>query len=227
MPHGKRYLALKAMIDRTKTYSPEEAVALAQKTATTKFDSSIEVHIRLGIDPKKSDQQVRSTVTLPHSIGSSKKVAAFVATTDDERLAREAGAELVGGEDLIAEIAKTGKCDFDIAIAVPAMMPKLAKVAKILGPRGLMPSPKNETVTTNVGKTVGELKKGKVAFKADDTANIHQMIGKASMSTADILQNFTSFMDAIRRVKPPSSKGTYLLNVTLTSTMGPGIKVAA
>ena len=227
MAHSKRYKELKGMIDAGKSYSPEEAVDLAKKTATTKFDSAIEVHIRLGIDPKKSDQQVRGTITLPHGTGKTKKVAAFVPNAEKEKEAKDAGAELVGGEDLINEIAKTGKYDFEIAVATPDMMPKMAKVAKVLGPKGLMPSPKSETVTTNLTKTIGELRKGKVAFKADDTANVHQVVGKASFSKEQLAENLNAFIEAIRKAKPPSSKGVYMVSVTLTSTMGPGIKVAA
>lgn len=227
MAHSKRFKELKATIDAKKAYSPEEAVELVKKTATTKFDSAVEVHVRLGIDPKKSDQQVRGTVTLPHGTGKTKKVAAFVSNADAEKEAKAAGAELVGGEELIAEIAKTGKYDFEIAVATPDMMPKMAKVAKVLGPKGLMPSPKNETVTTNLTKTIGELRKGKVAFKADDTANLHQVIGKASFSKEQLAENYAALMDAVRKAKPATSKGTYLLSVTLTSTMGPGVKVAA
>ncbi len=227
MPRSKRYAALKSEIDPKKSYSPEEAVALVKKTATTTFDSTVEVHVRLGIDPKKSDQQVRSTVTLPHGIGKAKKVAVFVASQEKEKEAREAGADIVGGEELIAEIAKTGKYAFEVAVATPDMMPKMAKVAKVLGPKGLMPSPKNETVTTNIKKTVEELHKGKTAFKADDTGNVHQVLGKASFDAVKILENFNAFMEALRRAKPPSAKGSYIVSVTLTSTMGPGVKVGA
>lgn len=226
MAHGKRYKTLKAEIIKGKSYSPAEAIELVKKQATTKFDSSIEVHVRLGIDVKKSDQQVRATVSLPHGTGKTKKVAVFVASAEKEKEAREAGADVVGGEELINEIAKTGKYDFEIAVTTPDMMPKMAKVAKVLGPKGLMPSPKNETVTTNITKTVGELRKGKVAFKVDDTANLHQMIGKASFTAAQLTENFTALMDAIRKAKPSTSKGVYLLGVTLTSTMGPGVKVS-
>ncbi len=227
MARSKRYAALKAAIDPKKSYSPEEAIALAKSGATTKFDASIEVHVRLGIDSKKSDQQVRSTAALPHGTGKTKKVAVFVANAEKEKEAKDAGADIVGGEELLAQIAKTGKYDFEVAVATPDMMPKMAKVAKVLGPKGLMPSPKNETVTTNIAKTVGELRKGKVAFKADDTGNIHQIIGKASFTNAQLLENFTALMDAVRRAKPPSSKGVYLVSVILTSTMGPAIKVTA
>ena len=227
MPRSKRYKELKAAIDPKRSYTAEEAVALVQKTSTTKFDGTIEVHVRLGIDPKKGDQQVRGTIALPHGTGQTKKVAAFVSTPDKEKEAKEAGAEIVGGEDLIAEIGKTGKIEFDIAVATPDMMPKLAKVAKVLGPKGLMPSPKNETVSPNIGKIVGELRRGKVAYKSDDTGNVHQIIGKASFPKENLVANFNAIMDAIRRSKPASSKGTYIQSVTLASTMGPGVKVAA
>ncbi len=227
MAHSKRYAALKASIDPKKTYSAAEAIEMVKKGASTKFDSSIEVHVRLGIDSKKSDQQVRATVALPHGTGKTKKVAVFVANAEKEKEAKDAGADIVGGEDLINEIAKTGKYTFEVAVATPDMMPKMAKVAKVLGPKGLMPSPKNETVTTNIAKTVGELRKGRVAFKADDTANLHQVIGKASFSNEQLLENYTALIDAVRRAKPASSKGTYLEGVTLTSTMGPAVRVSA
>lgn len=227
MARSKRYNELKAMIDATKSYSPEEAVDLVKKTATTKFDAAVEVHVRLGIDPKKSDQQVRATVSLPHGTGKTKKVAVIVGNAENEKIAKEAGADIVGGEELINEIAKTGKYEFEIAVTTPDMMPKMAKVAKVLGPKGLMPSPKNETVTTNLAKTISELRKGKVAFKADDTANLHQVIGKASFSKEQLVENLNTLLEAVRKAKPPSSKGTYMVSVTLTSTMGPAIKVAA
>ncbi|MDD5251117.1 MAG: 50S ribosomal protein L1 [Patescibacteria group bacterium] len=225
MAHSKRYKELLASYDARKSYSPAEAVELVKKLSTTKFDSSVEVHIRLGIDPKKSDQMVRSTVALPHGTGKTKKVAAFV-SGDKEKEAKEAGADLIGGEELIAKIASTGKIEFDIAVATPDMMPKLAKVAKILGPRGLMPSPKNDTVTPNIKKAIEEMKKGKVAFKSDDTGNIHQAIGKASFTAEQLADNFTAFMEAVRKAKPSSSKGVYLVSVTVAPTMGPGVKVS-
>lgn len=227
MSHSKRYNELKALIDANKAYSIEEAIELAKKTATTKFDSSVEVHVRLGIDPKKSDQQVRGTVSLPHGTGKTKKVCAIVGNDAHTKEATDAGADVVAGIELVDEMAKTGKIECDIYVTTPDMMPKMAKVAKVLGPKGLMPSPKNETVTTNLGKTIGELRKGKVAFKADDTANLHQSIGKASFSNEQLVQNYTTLLDAVKKAKPASSKGVYLVSVTLTSTMGPAIKVAA
>ena len=224
MKRSKRYTELKKLVDAKKAYAPAEAIELAKKTGKTKFDGSVEVHINLGIDVKKSDQTVRSTLVFPHSIGKVKKVAAFVAG-DKEKDAKEAGADIIGAEELIDEIARTGKIDFDVAVATPDMMPKLAKVAKILGPKGLMPNPKTDTVGTNVKKMVEELKKGKVSFKNDATGNVHQSIGKVSLDTANLLENFTVLIEAIKKNKPSSAKGTYLKNVTLTTTMGPGIKV--
>lgn len=224
MPRSKRYSELKKLVDPKMAYAPAEAIELAKKTSTTTFDGSIEVHANLGIDVKKSDQTVRSTLVFPHSIGKTKKVAAFV-SAEKEKDAKEAGADLVGAEELIDEIAKTGKIDFDVAVATPDMMPKLAKVAKVLGPRGLMPNPKTETVGPNVKKMVEELKKGKVAFKNDATGNVHQTIGKVSLDSAKLLENFTTLVEALKKNKPSSAKGMYLKSVTLTSTMGPGIKV--
>ncbi len=226
MKHGKRYNEIRNSFDNKKTYELTEAIAMVKKNANSKFDESVEAHIRLGIDPKKSDQQVRSTVVLPHGTGKEKRVAAFVATPDQEKEAEMEGAELIGGEELVAEIAKSGKLNFDVAIAVPEMMPKLAKVAKILGPRGLMPSPKNDTVTPNIGSAIKAMKGGKVAFKNDETANVHQVIGKASFTDDQLAVNFETLMDAIRKNKPGAAKGTYIKGAVLTSTMGPGVRIA-
>lgn len=222
--HGKRYTELAQMVDKKKAYSAEEALELVKKTSKTKFDSSVEVHLNLGIDVKKGDQQVRATFVFPHSIGKSKKVVAFV-PADREKEAKDAGAEIVGGEELINEIAKNGKIDCDITVATPDMMPKLAKLAKILGPAGLMPNPKTDTVGANVKKMVEEIKKGKVSFKNDTTANIHQAIGKSSMDTKALVENLNTLVDAVRKAKPASSKGVFLKSITVTSTMGPGVKV--
>lgn len=221
---SKRYQEVKNLVDSKKVYAPEAAIELVKQTSKTKFDSSIEVHLNLGIDVKKGDQQVRSTILFPHSIGKSKKVLAFV-PADKEKEAKEAGADTVGGEELINEIAKTGKVDCDVAVATPDMMVKLAKVAKVLGPSGLMPNPKTETVGANIKKIIEEIKKGKVAFKNDATANMHQVIGKASLGNKELLENFTTFVEAIKKVKPASSKGVYIKSATLTSTMGPAVKV--
>ena len=225
MPNkGKRYTGNVKKVDKTKLYSPTEAIELMKTMAKAKFDESVEIHMGLGIDPRQGDQQVRGTVVMPHSIGKEKRVAVF-AEGEAELEAKKAGADLVGAADLIDKIRTTGKIDFDVAVATPDMMARLAQVAKILGPRGLMPSPKNETVTKNVARAVAELKAGKVAFKNDNTSNLHQMIGKISAPTENLVANFDAVLDAVKRAKPASSKGTYVQHVTLTTTMGPGVRV--
>ncbi len=215
----------KQNFDKTKTYSIEETLNLSKKLSKTKFDATIEVHFRLGIDPRKGDQQVRSAVSLPHGTGKAIKVAAFV-THGKEKEVKAAGADYVGGEDLIAEIKKTEKTDFQVSVAEPSLMKSLSQIAKILGTRGLMPSPKNETVTPDPAKTVAELKKGKVSFKNDDTGNIHVAIGKVSFEAKKLLENYEAILEAIKKAKPASSKGTYIKNISVSSSMGPGIKVA-
>ncbi|NQU83418.1 MAG: 50S ribosomal protein L1 [Parcubacteria group bacterium] len=210
--------------DKNKTYSSEEAIKLVKEMSKEKFDASIEVHFNLGINPKKTDQSIRGTIKLPHSAGKSKKIAAFVGP-DKEKEAKDAGADLVGGEELVAEVVKSGKCDFDVAVATPDMMPKLAKAAKILGPKGLMPNPKTDTVGTDIKKMVEDLKGGKMAFKNDDTANVHQIIGKVSMEDKILLENFNAFLSAIKKAKPSGAKGTYMKKVILCSTMGKGVLV--
>lgn len=211
--------------DINKAYSIAEAVELAKKLSRTKFDASIEIHFHLGIDTKKGEQQVRLAVSLPHGTGKTVKVAAFVTPAKEEE-ARQAGADYVGGEELINEIKKTEKTDFQVAVAEPAMMKNLTSIAKILGTRGLMPSPKNETVTANPAKAVAELKKGKISLKNDDTGNVHVAIGKVSFSTEKLTQNFETVLEAIKKAKPATSKGIYVKKVYISSTMGPGIKLA-
>jgi len=222
---GKAQVVMRQLVDKSKAYPLNEALELAKKTSTVKFDASVEVHIRLGIDPRKGDQQIRGAVSLPHGSGKTVKVAAFV-SPDNEAAVKAAGADIVGGEDLIAEIRRTEKTDFQVAVAEPAMMKNLAVIAKVLGTRGLMPSPKNETVTTDPAKAVAELKKGKVSFKNDDTANIHVAIGKVSFSVEDLAENFQALLEVIKKSKPATAKGTYIKGITICSTMGPGIKVA-
>lgn len=218
-------MALVAKIDKTKKYDLAEAVKLVKETAKTKFDSSVELHIRLGIDTQKGEQVVRGSVVLPHGTGKTKKVAVF---TRNEKAAKDAGADIVGAEELIKEIKTTEKVNFDIALATPEMMKDLAGVAKILGPKGLMPSPKSGTVIADkdMAQAIGEVKRGKVSFRNDDTGNVHQIIGKVSWDENKLLENGSAFLEALKKAKPAAVKGTFLENVTLTSTMGPGVRVA-
>lgn len=211
--------------DVNKAYPIAEAVELTKKLSKTKFDASLEIHFRLGIDTKKGEQQVRLAVSLPNGTGKTIKVAAFVTPAKEEET-RKAGADYVGGEELINEIKKTEKTDFQVAVAEPAMMKNLSSIAKILGTRGLMPSPKNETVTPNPAKAVLELKKGKISLKNDDTGNVHVAIGKISFETGKLTQNFETLLEAIRKAKPATSKGIYIKKAYISSTMGPGIKIA-
>jgi len=222
---SKRMKALKEKVDKNKIYSPVEAIKLAKETANTKFDASIELHARLGIDPKKGEQQIRATVVLPHGSGKTKKVAAFV-TPEKVAEAKEAGADVIYGEEEIKKLKDTGKFDFEVAVTTPDMMPKMAAVAKILGPKGLMPNPKTETVGPNIKKMIEDLKKGKITFKNDDTANVHVTIGRASFTEDQLTENFKAFMDALSKAKPNTSKGTYIQNLIITSTMGPAIRVS-
>lgn len=223
---SKRYRAAQELIDANKKYTPAEAVTLVKQTATTKFDSSIEVHVNLGIDPTKADQMVRGTAQLPHGTGKKLRIAVF-AKGEAAKKSAEAGADLVGDDDMIAEIKKSGKTDFDLALATPDMMKSLAPIAKTLGTKGLMPNPKNDTVTADPAAAVKALQTGKIAFRNDTTGNVHQIIGKASFPAEHIQANLEMFIEALRKAKPSESKGTYLASVTLTSSMGPGINVAA
>ncbi len=221
--HSKKYREVSALVDRDTRYTLEEGIKLIKKTSTTKFDSSVEIHVRLGVDPSASDQQVRGTVTLPEGTGKQKKVA-VICGPDKEKEARDAGAEKVGSDSLIAEIGK-GKLDFDVLVATPDMMSKVGKLGKILGTKGLMPNPKAGTVTPDVGKVVKGLKTGMVEFRVDKDGIIHQVIGKVSFDEKKLENNYNAFMDAIKHAKPSGVKGTYIRSVTLATTMGPGIKI--
>lgn len=220
---AKRVKANNELVDPAKIYSAEEAIELAKKTANTKFVGSVEVHIRTLIEAKKTDQSVRGTVSLPNGTGKTKRVAAFV-TESKEKEAKEAGAVLVGGEELIKKIKETEKTDFDVAIAEPALMPKLAAIAKILGTRGLMPNPKTGTVGANIGEMVKEIAGGKVNFKNDDSGNIHQIIGKTNFDSKALLENLKAFYQAVTQSKPASIKGQFVGSISMNSTMGPGIR---
>lgn len=222
---SKRKKNLASLIDRTKKYSLSDAVALVKKTSNVKFDAGIELHIRLGIDPKQADQIVRGTVQLPHGTGKTKRVLVFAEGADAEK-ASKAGAYKVGGQELVKEIAQTSKIDADVIVAHPSMMKVLGPIAKILGPKGLMPNPKNDTVASDVAKAVKDLAGGKIPFRNDSTGNIHLLLGRASFSDADLLKNLEAVIDAIRRAKPSSSKGTYLQASYLASSMGPSIPIS-
>lgn len=211
------------LIDQDKTYSIEEAVDLVKKTSKVKFDAGVEVHLRLGIDTQKGEQQIRGNMVLPYGTGKTKKVMVF---TNDPTTAKEAGADIVGGEELIKEISTTGKVDAEIIIATPDMMKSLAMIAKILGPKGLMPSPKSETITTNIKQAMEQIKKGKVSFKNDDTGNLHQLIGRVSFDQEKLTANFQTFIEIVKKAKPPTAKGAFIKSAHLCSTMGPSIKVA-
>lgn len=224
MKSSKRFREIKKRIDTNKKYSIEEAVKLLTKNATAKFDESVEVHIRTGIDPKQADQLVRGTVVLPHGTGKEKKIAVF-AEGEKAQEAKDAGADLVGGQELIDKIKQTKEANFDIAVATPDVMKKLAVIAKVLGPKGLMPSPKTDTVTMDVKKTVEQLKKGKISFKNDDTGNIHQLVGKISFGDEKIKENIAYYIQTIKESRPSGVKGDYLKDIVITSTMGAGIKV--
>lgn len=222
--HARKYREIASLVEREKEYTVEEAIDLAKKTTTTKFDSSVEIHVKLNIDVQNSEQQVRGSIVLPAGTGKTKKILAIVGS-DKEAEAKSAGADFVGGEELIAKIEK-GWMDFEIVVATPDMMPKLGKIGKILGTKGLMPNPKVGTVTPNIKGIVEGIKKGMVEYRPDKTGIIHATIGKVSFSEKDLNANYAAFMDAITKAKPNGVKGTYIKGVALATTMGPGIKVA-
>ena len=220
---SKAYLAAAAKIDHNNLYTPLEAVGLAKETTSTKMDATVEVAIRLGVDPRKADQMVRGTVNLPHGTGKTARVIVFAAGAKATE-AEEAGADAVGAEDLIERI-QGGWLDFDAAIATPDQMAKVGRIARVLGPRGLMPNPKTGTVTNDVAKAVQDIKGGKINFRVDKQANLHFVIGKASFEPAQLIENYGAAIDEVLRVKPSSAKGRYLKKVTITTTTGPGIPV--
>lgn len=223
MSHGKKYKAALAKIEPNKLYSLDEAVALVKDISSTKFDASVEIHLNLGIDPASAEQQLRSTVSLPHGTGKKVRVVAFV-TDDKIKEAKDAGAIEAGSEDLIEKIEK-GWLDFDVAIATPDMMKGMAKIARQLGQAGLMPNPKSGTVTVNVGETVANLLKGQVEFRNDKQGNLHNIVGKVSFDASKLAENIAAYLRAVNEKKPASVKGTFMNTMTLCSSMSPAIKM--
>ena len=224
MKHGKKYLDSVKAFDLTKQYEAAEAVNVLLETAKAKFDETIELHVRLGVDPRQADQQVRGVLVLPHGTGKTKKVL-VIAKGAKADAAQAAGADYVGAEELIAKIQNENWFDFDVMITTPDMMGMVGRIGRVLGPKGLMPNPKSGTVTMDVDRAIAEVKAGKVEYRLDKTAIIHCPIGKKSFGKEKLVENFTALMDAIVKAKPAAAKGTYLKSVTLASTMGPGVKV--
>jgi large subunit ribosomal protein L1 len=223
MKRSKHYREAAQKIDAERLYSPLEAVRLARETSPTKFDATVEVALRLGVDPRKADQMVRGTVNLPHGTGKTARVAVF-ATGERAEQARAAGADIVGSDDLIERV-QGGFLDFDAAVATPDLMGKVGRLGRVLGPRGLMPNPKTGTVTTDVAKAVSDIKGGKIEFRVDRHANLHFVLGKASFSDTQLVENYAAALDEVLRLKPSAAKGRYLRKATFTTTMGPGIPV--
>ncbi|MER5337624.1 50S ribosomal protein L1 [Micromonospora sp. NPDC002717] len=223
MQRSKSYRKAAEVVDRSKLYTPAEAVKLAKETTNVKFDATVEVAMRLGVDPRKADQMVRGTVNLPHGTGKTARVIVFAAGAKAEEAAA-AGADEVGTDELVARI-QGGWLDFDAAIATPDQMAKIGRIARILGPRGLMPNPKTGTVTMDVTKAVADIKGGKITFRVDKHSNLHLIIGKASFSETQLIDNYAAVLDEVLRAKPSAAKGKYLKKVTLTTTMGPGVPV--
>ncbi|MGF2614136.1 50S ribosomal protein L1 [Rossellomorea vietnamensis] len=220
---GKKYLEAQKLVDRSQNYAVTEAVELVKKTNFAKFDASVEVAFRLGVDTRKNDQQIRGAVVLPHGTGKTQKVLVF-AKGEKAKEAEAAGADFVGDADMIAKINQ-GWFDFDVIVATPDMMGEVGKLGRVLGPKGLMPNPKTGTVTFDVEKAVNEIKAGKVEYRADKAGNVHVPIGKVSFDTDKLVENFTTMFDTMLKAKPAAAKGTYMKNVAVTSTMGPGVKV--
>jgi large subunit ribosomal protein L1 len=223
--HGKKYLEAAKRITRSETYSPREAVELVRETSIAKFDATVETHMHLALDPRQADQQLRGVVTLPHGTGKQVRIVVF-AEGEPAKLARDAGADYVADDDLIKKI-EDGWLEFDATVAIPQMMGKVSKLGRILGPRGLMPSPKAGTVVPpeDVGRVIDELRRGRVEFKMDKTANIHVPIGKISFEPGQLLDNFMALVDAVQSSRPPGAKSQFIKKIVLTSSMGPGVKV--
>ena len=223
MKRSKKYEEAAKKVDRNKIYSPIEAATLAKETTTVKYDATIECAMLLGVDPKKADQAIRSTVNLPHGTGKTARVLVF-ATGQNADAARAAGADIVGADELIAEV-EAGRLDYDSVVSTPGLMGKVGRLGKVLGPRGLMPNPKTGTVTTDVAKAVTDIKGGKIEFRVDKNSNLHFIIGKSSFTAQQLAENYAAALDEVMRAKPASSKGTYLKKAVISSNMGPGIQV--
>lgn len=224
--HGKKYEAAAAKIDRDSLYTPDDAVKLLKEVAPAKFDETVELHVRLGIDPRHSDQQIRTTVLLPHGLGKTVRVLVF-AEGEAAKIAQDAGADYVADDELIAKIANEGWTEFDVALAVPDMMRKIGRLGKVLGRKGLMPNPKGGTLVPaeDIPRAIEEARAGRVEYRNDKTANVHVPIGKVSFSEEQLLGNMGAIMDSLRRNRPAAAKGTFVRRVVITSTMGPGIRV--
>ena len=224
--HGKKYLESAAKVDRQTLYSPEEAIKLAKETAPAKFDETVELHLRLGIDPRHSDQQIRTTVLLPHGLGKTVRILVF-AEGEAAKAAQDAGADYIADDEMIARIANEGWTDFDVALAVPDMMRKIGRLGKVLGRKGLMPNPKAGTLVQpeDIPRAIEEARAGRIEFRNDKTANVHVPIGKVSFSEEQLLGNMAAVMDTVRRSRPTAAKGTFVRRVVLSTTMGPGIRV--
>jgi len=223
---GKKYLEAAKLVDRNVFYEPAQAIELARKTATAKFDESVEIAVRLGVNPKHADQQVRGAVVLPHGTGKTVRVIVF-AKGEKAVEAEKAGADFVGAEDLIAKIQNEGWLDFDVAIATPDIMGQVGRLGRVLGPKGLMPNPKVGTVTFDVAKAINEVKAGKIEYRVDKAGIVHAPLGKVSFPAENLLGNFAALMEALMKAKPSAAKGTYVRTVTVSTTMGPGIRVNA
>lgn len=224
MKHGKKYIESAKLVDRTKLYDPEEAIKLVKETAKANFDETVELSIRLSVDPRHADQQVRGAVVLPHGTGKTVKVLVF-AKGEKAREAEEAGADFVGADDMVAKIQNENWFGFDVCVATPDMMGMVGRLGRVLGPKGLMPNPKSGTVTMEVAKAVQDIKAGKVEYRVDKSAIIHVPIGKVSFDDEKLIDNLNTLMDAVIKAKPPAAKGTYLRSIAVSSTMGPGIKI--
>ena len=224
MKRGKKYVEVSNKLEKGKAYTKEEAVKLVKETSTSKFDGTVEIAVRLNLDTKKADQQLRGAIVLPNGTGKTKRVL-VVAKGENATKAKEAGADYVGDMDILEKIEKENWFEFDVMIATPDMMPALGKIGKVLGPKGLMPNPKTGTVTTDVTKAINDVKAGRVEYRTDSFGNVHGIIGKASFNEKQLLENLDAFMATIIKAKPASVKGDYIKNIAITTTMGPGIKI--